>query len=432
MFLETLMFKVFSADKQSLNDHCLSLLFNNAVSIRKQSFDSRFSDEATEFVKRLVENQIQSITSIDNAFSIKGFNKVCIQDSTRFGLPDAFENEFKSFGGRSSKAGMQIQFSYDLLRHKIHTIDIDSASVNDRSYAVNNDWIEKDDLVIRDLGYFSMDGFKQIQEKDSFFLSRAYPRTALFEKHSGKLIRLDLDALIRKMETNNIELIEKNIYCGLDQKMPMRAIIQRLPPELKEKRLRQKRRRAAENKSKSAMSKDYALWAGINVYLTNTSSKDLPAKQAKDIYSTRWQIELVFKTWKSFYQIDKFKTYKINRMKFYIYTSLLLALIHWQVFGFLQKVVFQQYELLLSLHKYVKYMLHLKTDWIQIIRSRKDALIGLIKKTVPLIDQYLIKEKKKNKNSIYSLLKDENTYFRVGERESSALSSIPTPNIKKT
>ena len=119
-------------------------------------------------------------------------------------------------------------------------------------------------------------------------------------------------------------------------------------------------------------------------------------------------------------------------MKCYIYTSLLLALIHWQVFGFLQKVVFQQYELLLSLHKYVKYMLHLKTDWIQIIRSRKDALIGLIKKTVPLIDQYLIKEKKKNKNSIYSLLKDENTYFRVGERESSALSSIPTPNIKKT
>ncbi|PFZ81823.1 transposase, partial [Bacillus wiedmannii] len=42
--------------------------------------------------------------------------------------------------------------------------------------------------------------------------------------------------------------------------------------------------------------------SGINVYMTNTPTDIVPMGQVHDWYSLRWQIEILFKTWKSFFQ----------------------------------------------------------------------------------------------------------------------------------
>ncbi len=39
--------------------------------------------------------------------------------------------------------------------------------------------------------------------------------------------------------------------------------------------------------------------SGINVYMTNTSTDIVPMGQVHDWYSLRWQIESLFKTWKT-------------------------------------------------------------------------------------------------------------------------------------
>ncbi|PGX74833.1 hypothetical protein COE45_27705 [Bacillus thuringiensis] len=50
--------------------------------------------------------------------------------------------------------------------------------------------------------------------------------------------------------------------------------------------------------------------SGINVYITNLSAENVPTEHIHDLYSLRWQIEILFKTWKSFFQIDKCKEIK--------------------------------------------------------------------------------------------------------------------------
>ncbi|WP_235713369.1 transposase [Bacillus mycoides] len=47
--------------------------------------------------------------------------------------------------------------------------------------------------------------------------------------------------------------------------------------------------------------------SGINVYMTNTPTDIVPMGQVHDWYSLRWQIEILFKTWKSFFQIHHCK-----------------------------------------------------------------------------------------------------------------------------
>ena len=47
--------------------------------------------------------------------------------------------------------------------------------------------------------------------------------------------------------------------------------------------------------------------SGINVYMTNTPTDIVPMGQVHDWYSLRWQIEILFKTWKSFFHIHHCK-----------------------------------------------------------------------------------------------------------------------------
>ena len=48
----------------------------------------------------------------------------------------------------------------------------------------------------------------------------------------------------------------------------------------------------------------------MNVYITNTSLEEVPTNYVHSLYSLRWQIEILFKTRKSFFEIDECKNIK--------------------------------------------------------------------------------------------------------------------------
>jgi hypothetical protein len=61
--------------------------------------------------------------------------------------------------------------------------------------------------------------------------------------------------------------------------------------------------------------------------MTNISDEILTAKQIYEVYSLRWQIELIFKTWKSVYNMAKIKDVKIERFECQLYGKLILVLL---------------------------------------------------------------------------------------------------------
>lgn len=54
--------------------------------------------------------------------------------------------------------------------------------------------------------------------------------------------------------------------------------------------------------------------SGINVYMTTPPTDIVPMGQVHDWYSIRWQIEIIFKTWKSFFHIHHCKKIKRERL----------------------------------------------------------------------------------------------------------------------
>jgi IS4 transposase len=58
----------------------------------------------------------------------------------------------------------------------------------------------------------------------------------------------------------------------------------------------------------------------------------LPIEKIRRTYYLRWQIELVFKTWKSFFEINKVKKVKKERLECQLLAKLIWVLLNWQLF----------------------------------------------------------------------------------------------------
>lgn len=67
--------------------------------------------------------------------------------------------------------------------------------------------------------------------------------------------------------------------------------------------------------------------SAMNVYITNAPPEDVQPEHVHDLYSLRWQIELLFKTWKSFFQIDHCKEIKKERLECHLYGQLIAILL---------------------------------------------------------------------------------------------------------
>jgi hypothetical protein len=82
----------------------------------------------------------------------------------------------------------------------------------------------------------------------------------------------------------------------------------------------------------------------MNVYISNLPAEEVPTGHIHDLYSLRWQIELLFKTWKSFFKIDHCKEIKRERLECHLYGQLIGILL-------CSSTMFQMRQLLLDKKK---------------------------------------------------------------------------------
>jgi IS4 transposase len=90
------------------------------------------------------------------------------------------------------------------------------------------------------------------------------------------------------------------------------------------------------------------------MYITNTEKAKISAEAIRNIYRLRWQVELVFKTWKSTYNIDKTHKMKYERWMTLFYAKMLAMLIHWQICHLVKQTKFKLKNKLLSISKSIK------------------------------------------------------------------------------
>jgi transposase len=127
-------------------------------------------------------------------------------------------------------------------------------------------------------------------------------------------------------------MIEKElfVYVGRDSRVPVRLILQLVPEEVYEKRIRDKTRKS-KGQGRGELTEETKTRSRFTIFITNAEESKLSAKQVYPLYRIRWQIELQFKIWKSVFNITSCKEVKGHRYMTQLYIKLLLIIINLQI-----------------------------------------------------------------------------------------------------
>ncbi len=404
MFLDTLLFNQIDNSKISLSDHACDLKFKYDIELTKQSIAEKFSTKSVLFVKSILEKflKLKFAKPIDNT-CLNHFTSVCIKDSTRFQLPDIMQTKYSGYGGNSSPAAANLQFEFDLLSGKVIDLNLTKATRQDQTDA--KETIEKiipGSLMLRDLGYFSSDVLQEISTRNAFFISRLQPRLGIYKIEDKVYKSIDLKKIKSKMNKYNLDYLEQDVFAGTRTKVPLRLIAEKLPAKIAKERLNRAKRAA--QREQRQLSEEYKSLIGINFFITNVPKDLLATKQVRTLYKLRWQVELILKSWKGLMGISNTKSQSIFRIETYLYATLLLIFLNWNILSCINSELWQMKKKLLSIYKFHKAM---KNNLHELrIGLLKEATMfqQLLLKTLELGNKILKLEKKNKKLGLKEIL----------------------------
>lgn len=402
-FFNLIVFNSESLKFQSLNDLTTSLKDENGIDISKQSLHDRFNNYALLFLKEALEMLLQKQLSIEPIEYFNSFNRILVKDSTCFQIDESLEQYYPGSGGSSSKASVRIQFEYDLLSGKINDLSINAFNVQDAKDSIATiELTQKGDLIIRDLAYMNIEILQAIQNIEALFLCRANPNAYVFQKNiDGNYEKIDFIKLHQYMRDNDIHCLEIEAYIGCKEKFKTRLIVYLLPDEIYAKRIRD----AKKNNNKQ-LNKERKAKLGLNLYITNASSEQIPMKNVWNYYKLRWQIELIFKIWKSICHIEKVKKVKKHRLECYIYSKLILIVLCWQILWKTARNLFITEGKNLSFFKAAKTLIYKKiTELKEIFILKKGSINEFMNKFYGLSRvKHLLEKRAKKPTSMEILL----------------------------
>lgn len=410
---------------KSLSNLCGRLAANYGVSISPQALNERFNNESVEFMQKIfadmILNQNEILRKQKNNII---FKRILLNDATGYSLPDKFASEYRGSGGSSSKSAIKIQLQYDLLSGSFLCCDFFSGTVNDYNYLDAMDaQTMQGDLRLADLGYYKVDYLKQIDLKGAFYISKLKSTTSLYKKNpdvkrrkNGSIIKsseykkIDIFEIIKPLaDGETIEL--KDIYIGSKKELKNRLIITKLSEENKTKRVKKQLNAVRPNRGK--INDRNTAWTSVNAYISNIAEDVVSTEQIHDIYSLRWQIEIMFKVWKSIFNISTVKNVKIERFKCFLYGRLLSLLLASQIVFTAKDIISEEDNKEISILKSFslanEYFITLKVD---IFKSELKKL-SFLTDIIHTIRRLGIKCKKKGKKTVNQIL----NFLKIKENE---------------
>jgi hypothetical protein len=265
------------------------------LEVTPQAIEKRFTRPLVDTLQQVWQSMVQIVISSEPVAIplLQRFSGVRIGDSTIIGLPEECADEFPGCGGRSGsgRSALKIQVTWNLLYGMLETW-LQTGRESDLPTADPDGLPPRGSLSIYDLGYFCLQRFGAWSTAGAYWISRLQPGTLVFNLQ-GEL----LDLLAHVDQHQGPGPVDAWLLVGREEQLPCRLIALEVPAEVAARR-RQKAREKAAKKGRTPSAQHLA-WCGWTIYITNCDEQLLTWKELVVLYRARWQIELLFKLWKS-------------------------------------------------------------------------------------------------------------------------------------
>jgi hypothetical protein len=213
-----------------------------------------------------------------------------------------------------------VQWDYN--SGQLSQLVLQDGCAQDHAAAVQNAPVPAGALRLADLGYFSLPVLAQLSSAGVYWLSRPQATTRVWLS-DGRCV--DLVALLHAQPVAQVEL---TVLLGKEQRLPCRLLAVRVSQEVADRR-RQALHKQARDKGQAVSPARLAL-ADWTILVTNVPAPLLTLPEALVVMACRWQIELLFKLWKSHGQLTHSRSQNPWRILTEIYAKLLAMVVqHW-------------------------------------------------------------------------------------------------------
>ncbi len=302
----------------------LAVLFFKKVS--RTAVHKKFNEKGALFFKRCLQytifQKIHGDCKVETPL-LEKFNEIKLADSSSWNISPGLRKNFPGSGGNGSPAGCKVQLFYEYKAGIMHSFEITKGTLPDQKYSeLITHKINKNDLVIFDLGYWTCNTFMDIEKKEAYFISRLHTNVNLWlKKDSGDFVKFEMENFLKKQKSNSFEF-----YAYLNKKQKNRIIVFRVPEEVAN--LRRAKMIINSKKKGRTPSKKSLNMCDWSIFITNCEENKVPGDMIRSFYRIRWTIELIFKSWKSIVKIHKCNV-RTNEYRFLceLYAKLIFAVI---------------------------------------------------------------------------------------------------------
>ncbi|MDQ2806599.1 MAG: IS4 family transposase [Chloroflexota bacterium] len=299
------------------------------VTVTRQAIQTRLTAPAVAFFHTLLQRSVELLQQQVRLPIplLTQFQAVYLLDSTQVALPAPLAATYPGTGGAGPPAGIKWQVLWEILAGNLRAVCGQPAKQSDQRAMVDLPPLAAGSLLLCDLGYVALRLLSTLIAQQVYFICRWNPRFEAFTR-AGR--RLDLPAHLGRGAKDWLDM---QLCVGVAQHLPLRVVAGRVPLQVREQRRR--RAHATEKKRGFTYSQAYLQGLDWNIYITNVGPEQLSGPQVWQVYGARWQIELLFKLWKSEGALAQVRGQQSSRVLCELYAKLIgLA-----VFGYLSAPV---------------------------------------------------------------------------------------------
>jgi len=284
-FVQALVFGWMDDPQATLDDLAADL------GVSEQALQKKVNPAAVACLRQvLAELLTHLLTARGEALPLlRRFRGVSIEDGTSVPLPAELADAYPGCGGSDpqvGQAGLKLLVRFDAASGGLQNLVVAPARQSERTLVAQLPPCEAGSLRLADLGFFDLQRLAQDTAAGVFWISRLPAQ-----------VHVDGQELARWLSHRHADRIDTSVHLGTRHRLGARLVAWRVPTAGAEVRLRRLRKKLS--KKGRTLSERQRLLCRWTVLITNLDASEISAEQIESLYRVRWQIELLFRRWKS-------------------------------------------------------------------------------------------------------------------------------------
>jgi hypothetical protein len=325
LFVQTLVLGWLGTPMASLSE-LTQVAAKLGIAVSPQGLTQRFDQKAAALLERVLAAAIEQVIAAAPVALplLRRFTGGYILDSSTIALPDGLADHWAGCGGRvahGTQAALKTTVRLDLCAGHRDGPVVTAGRTQDRASTLQHAPVPRGALRVTDLGFWSLEVFRRIAAGGAYWLSRLNLQVVVATVDGT---RLDLPAWLPRQGAR----LDLPVALGAGARLEGRLLGVRVPQAVADER-RRKLHAAAHREGQTPPAARLAL-ADWTLLVTNAPADLLSVAEALGLARARWQIELLFKLWKSHGHLDESRSQAKWRVLCEVSAKLLAMVVqHW-------------------------------------------------------------------------------------------------------